>query len=88
MTNNYHSIEDIEDGHLSEDDFKSSRRLSLLKVVVLVVCAGLLFGLIIVVFPVNKALDGIIVSDDPRLIVAKNGAVASELVNCSVIGVD
>ncbi|CAG8583886.1 12319_t:CDS:10 [Dentiscutata erythropus] len=88
MTNNYHSIEDIEDGHRSDDDIKSSRRLSLLKVVILVVCAGLLFGLIIVAFPVNKVLDGIIASDDPRLIVAKHGAVASELVNCSVIGVD
>ncbi|CAG8683645.1 33758_t:CDS:10, partial [Gigaspora margarita] len=87
MTNNYHSIDEDVEGRRSEDDDKSFQQHSLWKIFALVVCFGLLFGLIFVVLPENKALNGIIVSD-PNLIVAKHGAVASELVNCSAIGVD
>ncbi|KAF0497163.1 gamma-glutamyltranspeptidase [Gigaspora margarita] len=85
MTNNYHSIDEDVEGRRSDD--KSFQQHSLWKIFALVVCFGLLFGLIFVVLPENKALNGIIVSD-PNLIVAKHGAVASELVNCSAIGVD
>ncbi|CAG8575830.1 490_t:CDS:2, partial [Racocetra fulgida] len=74
---NYHSIGDVEDGRPIEDDttFIKPWWRSLLKAIVLIVCIGLLFD-----------IDGII--GDSDLIVATHGAVASELVNCSVIGID